>query len=153
MTRAPWPAAALALAGLAAAVQAPPTDRSADAEQEASPGATSPLVAFRSALDALRAGDVTARAALDHAARRAAEELGREDALSIARYYLALTPGAHTPSLEAESRLDALRDRAARHDEDGSASTSDARRALPRALGPAALADDPESAEPTAIKS
>lgn len=130
MTRAPWPAAALALAGLAAAVQAPPTDRSADAEQEASPGATSPLVAFRSALDALRAGDATARAALDHAARRAAEELDREDALPIASYYLALTPGAHAPSREAESRLDALRDRAARHDEDGSASTSDARRAL-----------------------
>ena len=130
MTGAPWPAAALALAGLAAAVQAPPDNRSADAEQEASPGATSPLVAFRSALDALRAGDVTARAALDRAARRAAEELGREDALPIARYYLALTPGAHGPSLEAESRLDALRDRAARHDEDGAASTSDARRAL-----------------------
>ena len=130
MTRAPWPAAALALAGLAAAVQTPPTQRSADAEQNASPGAASPLVEFATALRALRAGDLTARAALDGAARRSAAELGREDALLVARYYLELPATAHAPSLEAESRLDDLRDRAARHDEDEDPAGSDARSAL-----------------------
>lgn len=130
MTRASWPAAALALAGLAAAVQAPPTQRSADAEQEASPDAASLLVDFAAALDALRTGDIGARAALDGAARRAAEDLGREDALHIARYYLALPAGAHAPSLEAESRFDDLRIRAALLDEDEAPPGSEARRVL-----------------------
>ncbi|MEC8493283.1 MAG: hypothetical protein VXZ39_00090, partial [Planctomycetota bacterium] len=130
MTRASWPAAALALAGLAAAVQAPPTQRSADAEQEASPDAASLLLDFAAALDALRTGDIGARAALDGAARRAAEDLGREDALHIARYYLALPAGAHAPSLEAESRFDDLRIRAALLDEDEAPPGSEARRVL-----------------------
>ena len=84
---------------------APPDDRSADAEG----GSVAPAPPRRSSRSARPSTpcaqrDVTARAALDRAARRAAEELGREDARPIARYYLALPAQADAPSLEAESR-------------------------------------------------
>lgn len=131
MTRAPWRAAALVTAGLAAATPAAlPLQGDSKIGDAAAPAETaeqaSPIEAFFAALDGLRSGDAAARAAL----ARAARELGREDARAIAQYYLDLSPAAHGPSLAAEARLDQLRERAAELDELDASANEASRRAL-----------------------
>lgn len=69
------------------------------------------VAGYLEALDRFRAGDGAAGAQLEVRAQRLAESLGRPDPVSVASYYLSLTPSQRRTGWRLEARFDGLRDR------------------------------------------